>query len=166
MKTIEVTDNEFDAITLFRATKQADGNAKTVSNKRWKAEKGHRYYTVNVKGRVVSNYEYDNTSDQWRYLLGSYFKTQAEAELYRDRTLATQSVLDALREAEGDWVADWDNKEQRKYRTYISEGDLYFDWNTVGMYTPKEWHSSKEAWKQVIKSHADDVWLMVAGERR
>jgi len=33
--------------------------AKPVSNKREKAEKGHRYYTVNVEGKVVSTYEYD-----------------------------------------------------------------------------------------------------------
>ena len=146
--------------------------AKPVSNKRWRAEKGHRYYTVSVEGRVVSTYEYDNASDGWRYASGNYFKTQAEAELYRDRTLATQSVLDALREAEGDWVADWDNKEQREYRPYISEGNLYFAWNTVGKHppkechAPKEWHSSYEAWEQVIKPHADDVWLMITGERR
>jgi hypothetical protein len=50
MKTIEVTNEEGEAINLFRATKQADGNAKTVSNKRWRAEKGSRYYTVSVEG--------------------------------------------------------------------------------------------------------------------
>jgi len=136
------------------------------NKKRWRAEKDEKYYLITQSGVVHFYYENYDLIDNHAYATGSYFRTEEEAELKRDRDLATQRVLDALREAEGDWVADWDDKDQCKCHPYIDrDKSIQIWWGYLELIAPIEWYSSEEAWQQVIKSHHDDIWLMITGER-
>ena len=136
------------------------------NKKRWRAEKDEKYYLITRTGVVHFNYENDDNVDNYQYATGNYFRTKEEAELKRDRDLATQRVLDALREAEGDWVADWDDKDQCKCLPYIDhDKSIQIWWGYLELHAPTEWHSSRAAWQQVIKSHKSDIWLMFMGER-
>jgi len=137
-----------------------------VNKKRWRAEKDEVYYLVTGGGAVTCYHENCDRTDNYQYGTGNYFRTEEEAKLRRDRDLATQRVLDALREAEGDWAADWDDKEQCKCRPYIDhDKSIQIWWGYLDLTAPTEWHSSEAAWQQVIKSHKSDIWLMITGER-
>jgi len=136
------------------------------NKKRWRAEKDEKYYLITWTGVVHFDYENDDRVDNYQYGTGNYFRTEEEAELKRDRDLATQRVLDALREAEGDWVADWDDKDQGKCIPYIDhDKSIQIWWGYLDLVAPTEWHSSRAAWQQVIESHKSDIWLMFMSER-
>ena len=53
--------------------------------KRWRAEKDNKYYYIDEKGEIVKDYDNNYSSDEELYNFGNYFKTEEEAEKYRDR---------------------------------------------------------------------------------
>ena len=52
------------------------------------------YYYVNSYGIVSCSYDYRNEDDNYLYGIGNYFKTEEEAEAYREYFLARQVLLD------------------------------------------------------------------------
>jgi len=136
------------------------------NKKRWRAEIGETYWHAADNNTIYASTEEVHLADDYRYSIGNYSITQEEAELKRDRDLATQRVLDALREAEGDWVADWDDKDQGKCIPYIDhDKSIQIWWGYLDLVAPTEWHSSRAAWQQVIESHKSDIWLIFMSER-
>ncbi len=140
---------------------------KPKTNKRWKAAVGEGYWVV-VGDRTAYVRKHKDYISRGDYDANNYFQTKEPALSTIRRQLATVRVLDALREAEGDWVADWEDGGQIKCYPYLSKhkeeiriGETWFN-----MYSTIEWCSSKEAWEQVLKTHEDDIYLMIMGERR
>lgn len=76
-------------------------------NKRWRAKYGGEYWYLDDCGVVLSNEECGDDTDDFRYSIGNYFKTEAEAEAYKEYLLARQVLLDDT--DGGKWSEDEDN---------------------------------------------------------
>ena len=84
-------------------------------NKRWRAEKGEKYWFAFPDGQIDCNEEDDGAIDAGCYNRGNYFKTKEEAELYDKKRVVTQKVKDiAIRLGEPE-RKDWFNGNMRKY---------------------------------------------------
>jgi hypothetical protein len=57
------------------------------------------------------------------------FNTKEEAETERDYTLASRRVRAWAKAANGDWKADWRNKDQEKYGVSFDNNELCVDYN-------------------------------------
>ena len=103
-----------------------------------------------------------NNVDEHYLAIGNVFKTAQEATDYKNRLYATQRVLLKLRELEGDWKADWNDRNQSKY-TICIEHDInslrVACWIT-DRHSPLSWYSTQEAWEFVIENMEADVLLM------
>ena len=55
-------------------------NEKYGTLKRWRAEKGEKYFLVSASGLIEFRIETDDPYDNLKYNLGNYFKTKEEAE--------------------------------------------------------------------------------------
>ena len=60
-------------------------NKRYGTPKRWRAEKDNKYYYINEKGEILKDYDNKCYMDEELYNFGNYFKTEEEAEKYRDR---------------------------------------------------------------------------------
>lgn len=93
--------------------------------KRWRAEKGWKYY------KIFSEWFIDKTSEDYmsfdnkRYNLWNYYKTKEEAERARDLQLAIVRVNDAIDEANEWWVADYKKSEFKYIINYCNWFETY-----------------------------------------
>jgi len=139
---------------------------KQVSVRR-RADVGHRYWTLSDLGRVINSLEKGDSTDDRRFDIGNYYITFEVAKKARDRQLAYVRIVDALREAEGDWVVDWGDDTQWKFNpTFCHDSGLVVAdcWvSTQG--GPSEFISSESVWDAVIASHESDLrlWFEVEG---
>lgn len=85
--------------------------------KRWRAEKGGKYYFLDGSCSVVYMVDYYIESDRKRYEVGNYFKTKEEAEFRRQQLLYLQQYRDFIGEdlPTGD---DFKNEDVEKYYAY------------------------------------------------
>lgn len=60
-------------------------NEKYRIKKRWRAEKGERYYLVHCDISVAISYEENDSGDDKLYDLGNYYKTKEEAEVMAEK---------------------------------------------------------------------------------
>lgn len=134
-------------------------------SKVWKPQHGDTAYILWSDG-VDFQITYYKRDNEGQLSMGNVFKTKQEAEKARDRRLATVRVVNALREHEGDWIADWNNNKYDKYHVYsiFPHGELILNRSNRLLLVPIEWYSSKEAWQWVIDNMADDVKLMLGVE--
>ena len=86
------------------------------------------YYYVNSYGIVSRSHDYRNKDDDYLYGIGNYFKTEAEAEAYKEYLIARQALLD---DAEG---GKW-KKHGSNYCAYYEydEDDWGYDDTLKGM---------------------------------
>ncbi len=89
-------------------------------NKRWRAAKCSDYFYVASNGELCSIHEHYDTTDDFRYLTGNYFKTKKEAQAYKNKLIATQRLTDIINEKNGDWVADWTDAKEIKWSIYFN----------------------------------------------
>ena len=76
-------------------------------NKRWRAKKGYDYWLICNDGSASRSRECRDNYDDYCFLTGNYFKTEEEAEVYKEYLLARQVLLD---DAEGGkWIEDSKN---------------------------------------------------------
>lgn len=82
--------------------------------KRWRAEKGGKYYFLDSSCSVVYMVDYYIEFDRKRYEVGNYFKTKEEAEFRRQQLLYLQQYKDYLGY---DLVTkdDWENIGRLKF---------------------------------------------------
>ena len=59
-------------------------NEKYGIPKRWRAEKGEKYYFLNTESEIRNIWEDKTKEDETRYNLGNYFKTKEEAEKVKE----------------------------------------------------------------------------------
>lgn len=74
--------------------------------KRWRAEKGEKYFYIGGSGNVYYQTECHDEYDDFFYAIGNYFKTEEEAEFRRQQLLYLQQYKDYLGEdlvTEDDW---------------------------------------------------------------
>ena len=74
---------------LFSALKEKgltwNEETKEVEKISWRAERGYRYYYINVYGAIIEATEECWYPDDSRFLSGNYFKTREDAEPYSQK---------------------------------------------------------------------------------
>lgn len=101
--------------------------------KRWRAEKGEKYYFLSDLGEILSANDCRDKSDNFLYNTDNYFKTEEGAEEYRKKLLYRQQYIDYIGE---DLVTkdDWKDNDILKYYAYYDydsnivdiDGGIYF----------------------------------------
>jgi len=125
-------------------------------------EIGKKYWIVEPSGAITAlDFDNDHT-DQNTVKMGGAYHTQAEAIKARDKQLATVRVLNKLRELEGDWCADWNDKIQAKcfffYDPVTTKVGLDYRHDIIFM--DPQFYSSETAWQWVIENMYADLKLM------
>lgn len=97
-------------------------------HKRWRAKENDEYCYIDDYGDVEFIFEDMDELDDYRYGIGDYFKTEKEAEAYKEYLLARQVLLD---DAEGGkWIEDsknWHAFYDTTSETYaIASGMSYY----------------------------------------
>ena len=87
-------------------------------NKRWRAERGEKYYRVNTFNEISSLRECCCDDDDWLYNSHNYFKTKEEAEKYA-RVLETEMLLRKYADEHNDDMP-WDNQSYHWTLAYNS----------------------------------------------
>nr|DAN77748.1 MAG TPA: hypothetical protein [Caudoviricetes sp.] len=66
-------------------------------NKRWRAEYAGRYWCNDGNGGIYSSTEDGHKADNYRFCTGNYFKTEEDAEAYKEYLLAKQKLIDSAK---------------------------------------------------------------------
>lgn len=76
-------------------------------HERWRGGRGDSYYFIDDEGAIRHEIDTNDGMDNYRYNIGNYFKTEAEAESYKKYLTARQVLLD---DAEGGkWIENGEN---------------------------------------------------------
>lgn len=160
MNTITLTQEQLDA---FNRGEPITLQKPKASKKRWRAEEGADHWYLTPGGHVISSCDDRGIDDDEYYAIGNYYQTEGEAIAARDRRLAEQRIFDALREHEGDWVADWEDGGQTKHTVGYNDVTKKFltDWFRGHHHYPDtRYYSTREAWQWVLDHMLDDVKLV------
>lgn len=129
-------------------------------HERWRGGRGDSYYFIDDEGAIRHEIDTNDGMDNYRYNIGNYFKTEAEAESYKKYLTARQVLLD---DAEG-------GKWERKSNPWIE----YSNWCTYYNSSLQEWgldpslsycpgniyFKTEEALKKSLKEHKEQ-WEIV-----
>lgn len=100
--------------------------------KRWRAKENGGHYFVDDWGDVDYNYDAGFPPSTFRYNIGNYFKTEEEAEAYKEYLLAKQVLLDDAKGGKwakdgSNWHASYDVIRWVSYWSYnYNPGQIYF----------------------------------------
>lgn len=121
-------------------------------NKRWRAKENGGHYFVDDWGDVDYNYDAGFPPSTFRYNIGNYFKTEEEAEAYKEYLLAKQVLLDDAKG--GKWAKDGSNW----HASYdVIRWVSYWSYN----YTPGQiYFKDEESLKKSLEEHKDQ-WEIV-----
>ena len=125
--------------------------------KRWRAEKGEKYYFLDSSCSVVYMVDSYIESDQKRYEVGNYFKTEEEAEFRGQQLLYLQQYKDYLGY---DLVTkdDWENIGRLKfcalYNYETKEIEIY--WYCEQKFQGTIYSKSKEKIENFIEEIGED----------
>lgn len=121
-------------------------------NKRWRAKENRRHYFVDDWGDVDYDYDVGFPPSTFRYNIGNYFKTEEEAETYKEYLLAKQVLLDDAKgggfiRGNENWYVSYD---------FIGWG-LYWSYS----YSPSRiYFKDKESLEKSLEKHKDQ-WEIV-----
>lgn len=154
MKTIEQIEAQ-----MVELQKELELLKNPPSYKRWRAEKGGIYYTINNEGLVVPGREYYDKIDAHNYNIGNYYKTEKEAEDAYNMQTAIVRVNDKINELNEGW--EHNNKLDRYY--ILFENNKYFvDYYDYGHISPRilNYCKTKEIAERIIEECKDDLYLI------
>lgn len=126
-------------------------------HERWRGGRGDSYYFIDDEGAIRHEIDTNDGMDNYRYNIGNYFKTEAEAESYKKYLTARQVLLD---DAEGgkcieygkNWHAYYDTITKTYHPvhsiSYFYQGIIYFRTEEALEKSLKE---HEEQWKTVRK---------------
>lgn len=129
-------------------------------SKRWRAEYNEKYWCNDGNGGIYSSTEDGHKADSYRFLTGNYFKTEEEAEVYKEYLLARQVILD---DADGgrwskdgcNWYAFYNGMNlDMTDSTFYRPGTIYFQ-ETKAILKSLEEH--REQWEIVRKYEMGEV---------
>lgn len=86
--------------------------------KRWRAEKNREKYflmDINKAGRIDSYIDEYSIYEDFFYSIGNYFKTQEEANRYKQNLITYQKLKDIADRLNKGQEIDWKNIAQKKY---------------------------------------------------
>lgn len=128
--------------------------------KRWRAEKGERYWFIRPPLYIDSETELDSNFDDECWESGNYFKTKEEAESYCNYLVALQTIKDDTEEFE----ADWGDDSQRKWLGYYDHeyGELRAEYSEDCQHQGAIYFASQKDIEASFKKHRKE-WLQVLG---
>lgn len=124
-------------------------------HERWRGGRGDDYYFINDEGVVCHEIDTNDGMDNYRYNIGNYFKTEAEAESYKKYLTARQVLLD---DAEGGkFVPGSSNNWYNSYCLCLEAWSTFSSWY---YYPGAIYFKSEEALIKSLKEHKDQ-WEIV-----
>lgn len=87
---------------------------------RWKPEYGEKYYYLDDGGGINYAYWSNDNIDLFRFNTGNCFKTEQEAEDYKENLLTKQALKDLALELNNGVEIDWKSEEQEKHYLYLN----------------------------------------------
>lgn len=94
---------------------------------RQKPKVGERYFYVDSCGSIDYEFWQETETDLFRFNTGNCFKTEQEAEDYKENLLTKQALKDLALELNNGVEIDWNDYSVTKYYIYFKESqDLLF----------------------------------------
>ena len=118
--------------------------------KRWRAEEGGQYWHVEDDGLVAGDHEDKVGTDDRRYELGNYFKTEEEAQKASDWLKA----FAILRDDTKGFKPDWKNEKQKRWYVFYSlfNGEFYTE-GYIDCHSSPIIFATKDDAEESIKAH-------------
>ena len=88
--------------------------------KRWRAEANDTYIYINDAGYADVSHENNDSFDKYRFKTRNYFKTEEEAEKYKEVMNTYYDLMDLADELNNGEKIDWNDNQQCKYTIYYS----------------------------------------------
>lgn len=123
-------------------------------NKRWRAEYNEKYWCNDGNGGIYSSTEDGHKADSYRFLTGNYFKTEEEAEVYKEYLIAHQVLLDDAKGGKFSYDEDnWCACYSKTFHKWVSiTGNTYYP-GTI-------YFKTREALEESLKNH-NNQWTVV-----
>lgn len=100
--------------------------------RRWKPEINENYYYLISDGFVSFGPWKNDMTDMFKFDIGNCFKTEQEAEEFKENLLTKQALKDLALELNNGVEIDWDDENQRKYFfNYTNKSDGFIDNLTI-----------------------------------
>ena len=127
-------------------------------NKRWRAEHGNKYYFFGSNIWTWDDLGLD--SDNFLYNSGNYFKTEKEAEEYKEYLLADRKIKDWILENDEEGT-DWKNFNKLKFYPIINYEYKKIDWGNSSIYKTNFYNvSSSELVQKLIKECEKELLIV------
>ena len=134
---------------------------KQLSYKPFSPKEEEIYFYVGTWGHVLSGTYYSN-ANKWNAESGNCFRTEEEAEYYRDWLIARKRIMDS-----SDFEIAWENPKQDKWAIYYDHrtkrlGVVYWCYNQYNSLPP--YKSEKEA--EQATQDLENEYLVYFGIKR
>ena len=124
-------------------------------HERWRGERGDSYYFIDDEGAIRHEIDTNDGMDNYRYNIGNYFKTEAEAESYKKYLTARQVLLD---DAEGGKCIEYGKNWHAYYDTITK---TYHPVHSISYFYPGIiYFRTEEALEKSLKEH-EEQWKTV-----
>ena len=93
-------------------------NGGICKNVRWRAKVKSKFWALDKFGDVImreEGLEHHHGDNDALYVLGNYFKTECDAEYYRERLIITQKIKDIALRLNNGVEIDYGNPNQSRY---------------------------------------------------
>lgn len=124
-------------------------------HERWRGGRGDSYYFIDDEGAIRHEIDTNDCMDNYRYNIGNYFKTEAEAESYKKYLTARQVLLD---DAEGGKCIEYGKNWHAYYDTITK---TYHPVHSISYFYPGIiYFRTEEALEKSLKEH-EEQWKTV-----
>lgn len=124
-------------------------------HERWRGGRGDSYYFIDDEGAIRHEIDTNDGMDSYRYNIGNYFKTEAEAESYKKYLTARQVLLD---DAEGGKCIEYGKNWHAYYDTITK---TYHPVHSISYFYPGIiYFRTEEALEKSLKEH-EEQWKIV-----
>lgn len=124
-------------------------------HERWRGGRGDSYYFIDDEGAIRHEINTNDGMDNYRYNIGNYFKTEAEAESYKKYLTARQMLLD---DAEGGKCIEYGKNWHAYYDTITK---TYHPVHSISYFYPGIiYFRTEEALEKSLKEH-EEQWKTV-----
>ena len=127
-------------------------------SKVWSPKKGEKYWYIFNAGDIVDDTNDNSKTDEDRFSIGNYFKTQEEAKHMVEKLKVIKELKDFALENNEEEI-DWNNEEQKKYsfNYNLRSKEFYFITNLCIKESPASvYFTSEELAKQAIEKIGED----------
>lgn len=124
-------------------------------HERWRGGRGDSYYFIDDEGAIRHEIDTNDGMDNYRYNIGNYFKTEAEAESYKKYLTARQVLLD---DAEGGKCIEYGKNWHAYYDTITK---TYHPVHSISYFYPGIiYFRTEEALEKSLKEH-EEQWKII-----